>query len=88
MVADGRTFRLGEWGVYVGGLIVSKTPTTALFAKGIAPSSIIAPLRLRTEAENDAAAKQSKRALVACLDTIIIATERGWERGPCSSNTT
>ena len=66
--ADGRTFRVGEWGGYVGGLIVGKkTPTTGLFARGIKPSGSIAPLRRPTEAEIDAAGKQSKKALNAYL---------------------
>ena len=52
----------------VGGLIVGKkTPTTGLFARGIKPSGSIAPLRRPTEAEIDAAGKQSKKALNAYL---------------------
>jgi hypothetical protein len=65
--ADGRTFRLGEWGGYVSGLIVSKTPTAALFARGIKPSGDIAPLRRWTEAEKDELGRQSKKALTAFL---------------------
>jgi hypothetical protein len=65
--ADGRTFRLGEWSGSIEGLIVSKTATSALFAKGITPSSSIAPLRRRTQVENDAAGRQSKKALNAYL---------------------
>ena len=37
-VADGRRLKLGEWSGSVGGLIVSKTATAGLFAKGITPS--------------------------------------------------
>ena len=66
-VADGRKLKLGEWAGSVGGLIVSKTPTVGLFAKGIRPSGSLAPLRRRTEAEIDAAGRQSKKALNAYL---------------------
>ena len=67
-VADGRKLKLGEWSGSVGGLIVGKkTPTTGLFARGIKPSGSIAPLRRPTEAEIDAAGKQSKKALNAYL---------------------
>ena len=78
-VADGRRLKLGEWSGSVGGLIVSKTATAGLFAKGITPSGPIAPLRRRTQGGKRRSGQAVGESIDRVYRTEIIATIGGFK---------